>query len=75
MMRESEIVSGSTEPSVAGHTRLARIGDIIETDVRYPRAGTLRVRLDTPAACAEANRLLKNNSSEWHLSRLGRNDL
>lgn len=64
-----------TEPGVAGSIRLARVGDVLETNVRYPREGILRVRLDTPAACTEANRLLMNRSSGWRLRRPGRKGL
>lgn len=42
---------------------LVTIGDEIETDVMNPYPHTLRMRIETPAACAEANNLIM--SGRW----------
>jgi hypothetical protein len=47
---------------------LARIGDVIETTVRHPVPGKIRIRLDTTASCAKANELLLNKKSGWELA-------
>lgn len=47
--------------------QLAKVGDVIETQVKYPAPGVIRIRLDTPLACAEANRLLLDKASDWAL--------
>ena len=47
--------------------RLARIGDQIETTVRHPTPGVIRMTLETPEACAYANDLLMNQKSGWQL--------
>jgi hypothetical protein len=47
---------------------LARIGDVIETTVRLPVPGKIRMRLDTAASCAKANELLLDKQSGWKLA-------
>lgn len=49
--------------------KMARLGDCIETTVRQPTPATLRLKLDTPAACAYANQLLTNPAGGWRLIR------
>lgn len=49
--------------------KMARVGDSIETTVRQPTPATLRLKLDTPAACAYANQLLMNPAGCWRLIR------
>lgn len=49
--------------------KLARVGDVIETAVRNPAPGMLRLRLDTPEACAAGNDLLMNKNSGWQLTK------
>ena len=48
-------------------TNLAHIGDQIETTVRHPTPGVIRMTLETPDACAYANGLLMNHKSGWQL--------
>lgn len=50
-------------------SQLAQIGDQIETTVRHPTAGVIRMTLETPEACAYANGLLMNQMSGWQLVR------
>lgn len=45
----------------------ARVGDRIETTVRYPTPGVIHMTLETPEACAYANGLLMNLESGWRL--------
>lgn len=53
--------------------QLASVGGVIEADVRSPMPGTLRLRLETPEACAAGNALLMDKTSGWRLARpLGR---
>jgi hypothetical protein len=46
---------------------LARLGDTIETEVKHPQSGVLRVQLLTLEACAMGNGLLMDKASGWHL--------
>lgn len=46
---------------------LASVGDVIETSVRYPVPGRIRVTLATPEACATANSLLMSGGQGWQL--------
>lgn len=46
----------------------ARLGDNIETLVRYPVGHVVTMTLSTPESCAYANELLMNPQSGWKLS-------
>lgn len=46
---------------------LASVGDVIETNVRLPVPGRIRVELATPEACATANNILMSGGQGWRL--------
>ena len=45
----------------------AKIGDTIQTSVKHPTPGMLKVVLATPESCAAANELLLDENSGWRL--------
>lgn len=47
--------------------QLAYVGSVIETEVRSPVNGKIQLRLDTPQACAFANKLLMDKNSGWRI--------
>jgi hypothetical protein len=60
----------ATQPrgELAVHQQIARIGDTIECDVRHPFQHTIRMKLETPAAAAHGNDLLRDPKSGWRLA-------
>ncbi|MBB5547378.1 hypothetical protein [Paraburkholderia fungorum] len=50
-------------------TKFARVGDTIESLVRNPQLGIIRVQLTTAGARAHANDLLMDPRSGWKLAR------
>lgn len=55
--------------SVIEQLGLARLGDVIETTIKYPVERVVRMRLVTPESCAYANELLMNKIGGWRLVR------
>jgi hypothetical protein len=53
---------------------LARLGDTIETEIKQPRAGTIRLQLLTAHACAAGNELLMDKASGWRLVQPSNSD-
>lgn len=51
---------------------LAKLGDSIETEVTQPMLGRIRMRLETPEACALGNELLMDERSGWRLVDVSR---
>ena len=48
--------------------QLARIGDRVQCDLRFPTPRTITMVLETPQAAAHANELLLDKSSGWRLA-------
>lgn len=48
--------------------QLAKLGDSIETHVRHPAPGVVKMALMTPESCAAGNELLLKENSGWSLS-------
>lgn len=47
-----------------------KIGDTIQTAVKHPTPGVIKVVLKTPEACAFANKLLFDKKNGWQLAKL-----
>jgi len=48
--------------------QLAKLGDLIESEVTFPLPGTLQCVLRTPESVQLANRLLSHSDSGWKLN-------
>lgn len=47
----------------------ARIGDSMQTDLKFPHPHTVTVVLETPGAVAFANKLLESRPEAWRIVR------